>query len=103
QLDTIDFRNRVYYIVLGRPAQEDPSGFAGGATDFYQWEGNRPTNAIDPMGLETPSAGGYGSTIAADKRRVAEERAAAAAVVAAAGKNVIVIYDPYDEGAARWS
>src|SRR5208337_1041144 len=46
---------RVYSPTLGRPAQQDPIGYAGGGTNFYQWEGDGPVNSTDPMGLGDPA------------------------------------------------
>jgi uncharacterized protein RhaS with RHS repeats len=45
----------------------DPSGFGGGDTNLYRYEGNSPTNFVDPMGLasirETPCRRARSSSI----------------------------------------
>ena len=39
----------------GRWMSEDPTGFGGGLTNWYDFTGNNPTNATDPSGLRTDS------------------------------------------------
>ena len=41
-----------YSPSLGRFLEEDPSGFAGGSANLYQYVGNNPVNFRDPMGLQ---------------------------------------------------
>jgi RHS repeat-associated protein len=47
-----DSRGRPYSPTLMRWLQSDPLGFAAGDANLYRVEGNRPTNAGDPTGLE---------------------------------------------------
>jgi RHS repeat-associated protein len=46
-----DSRERVYSPTLMRPLQMDPLGQAAGV-NLYDWEGNGPTVAVDPTGLQ---------------------------------------------------
>jgi RHS repeat-associated protein len=46
------FDERWYSPTLGRPLQTDPIGFAGDTVNLYQWEGNRPTSSLDPIGFQ---------------------------------------------------
>jgi len=54
------YRARYYDPKIGRFISEDPIGFRGGV-NFYAYVGNRPTNAVDPFGLDyiifTPGGG----------------------------------------------
>jgi RHS repeat-associated protein len=45
------FRNRDYSPNLGRWMENDPSGFGGGDTNIYGYEGENPTNGMDASGL----------------------------------------------------
>jgi RHS repeat-associated protein len=56
---TYDSRRRVYSSLLGRPLQTDPLGLAPDINP-YRWEGDKPTNAKDPLGTE---AGGSGTSL----------------------------------------
>jgi RHS repeat-associated protein len=47
-----DSRFRAYSPTLGRFAQTDPIGFAGGDTNLYRAVGNAPPAYVDPTGLE---------------------------------------------------
>jgi RHS repeat-associated protein len=46
------YRARYYDPKLGRFLSEDPIGFLGGP-NFYAYALNRPTNLVDPLGLES--------------------------------------------------
>jgi RHS repeat-associated protein len=50
------FGRRYYDPSDGRWTSQDPLGFKAGDTDLYRYVANDPTNAIDPNGLETPTA-----------------------------------------------
>ena len=50
--------HRFYAPDLGRFLNRDPIGFKGGA-NLFQYAGGRPTQAIDPRGLEQHSVGFY--------------------------------------------
>jgi RHS repeat-associated protein len=45
------YRARYYDPQVGRFITEDPIGFSG-STNFYQFVGNNPVNALDPLGLK---------------------------------------------------
>ena len=49
--------NRYYGPALDRFISQDPSGFAGGTADLYQYADDQPTNLIDPTGLDGSSGG----------------------------------------------
>jgi RHS repeat-associated protein len=51
-----EFRHRAYSPTLGRWLSLDPLGSGSGDMNFYRYEGNRPTTANDPTGLETQTA-----------------------------------------------
>src|SRR5262249_39718061 len=42
---------RYYDEAIGRFMEQDPSGFAGGSANLYEYVNNDPTNAIDLTGL----------------------------------------------------
>jgi RHS repeat-associated protein len=48
---TYDSRDRVYSPTLRRPEQADPLGLVPG-NNYYEWEGDRPVNAADPLGTD---------------------------------------------------
>ena len=52
---TYNFRNREVSATLGRPIQVDMLRFGAGDVNFYRWEGNHPTNSVDPSGLDEVS------------------------------------------------
>jgi len=47
-----DSRERVYSPTLMRPLQADPLGLAPDS-NYYRWEGNGPTDRLDPDGTKT--------------------------------------------------
>ena len=49
---TYNFRIRDVSWTLGRPIQVDMLRFGAGDVNFYRWEGNRPVNVVDPLGLD---------------------------------------------------
>jgi len=51
-----DSRGRVYSPSLMRPLQADPLGLGPDDND-YRWEGNEPTDGIDPSGMAPPFGG----------------------------------------------
>ncbi len=55
-----DSRERVYSPTLMRPLQADPLGLVPDDND-YRWEGNGPTDGIDPSGMQPPNGGMPGS------------------------------------------
>jgi RHS repeat-associated protein len=57
QLKLYHVRNRVYDPSAGRWLQRDPIGYAGGL-NLYQYVGNMPYGAVDPLGLDATLAGG---------------------------------------------
>src|SRR5262249_37753113 len=50
------FRNRDLNPTVGRWAQQDPIGFAGGDVNLYRAEGDNPANGLDPSGLDSIDA-----------------------------------------------
>jgi RHS repeat-associated protein len=46
-------RYRLYDPALGRFAERDPTGLAGGDTNLYRYGLNNPVSSIDPMGTAT--------------------------------------------------
>jgi RHS repeat-associated protein len=46
-----DYRARYYDPSIGRFISEDPTQFAGSATNFYAYTENNPINLTDPSGL----------------------------------------------------
>ncbi|MGC4068868.1 MAG: RHS repeat-associated core domain-containing protein [Polyangiaceae bacterium] len=55
----VRFGARDYAPAMGRWANKDPIGFAGGDTNVYAYVGNNPVNSIDPEGLEVRIHVGY--------------------------------------------
>jgi RHS repeat-associated protein len=53
ELAGYSFRNREYSPILGRWFRNDPIGFDGNDVNFYRALSNKPTSALDPMGLES--------------------------------------------------
>jgi len=47
------YRARQYDARTGRFLQKDPIGFKAGDVNLFRYGGNSPTNATDPMGLES--------------------------------------------------
>lgn len=52
------YRTRYYNPATGRFISEDPAGFAGSGTDFYQYAGDDPIDFIDPFGLDKKNSCG---------------------------------------------
>jgi RHS repeat-associated protein len=48
----IDNRERWYSPTLGNYLTEDPSGYSGGYMNLYVYQGDRPINSSDPLGLK---------------------------------------------------
>jgi RHS repeat-associated protein len=59
------YRNRYYSFEMKSFISEDPIGFAGGM-NWYSYVGNRPVNAVDPLGLEEAYHQSSGLTIGTD-------------------------------------
>jgi RHS repeat-associated protein len=47
------YRARYYNPILGRFISEDPLGLVGSGVNLYAYARNHPTDALDPLGLET--------------------------------------------------
>ena len=73
-------RNRWYSPSVQRFISRDPIGLRGGA-NLYAYVGNRPTDAIDPYGLDATTATVFGARLAAAAAEVLPAFAAAAAEV----------------------
>ena len=54
-----DFRNRFYDPDKGRWLNLDPIGFSAGDSNLYRYEGDGPTTATDPSGLEERHTADY--------------------------------------------
>ncbi len=54
---------RYYDPTIGRFISEDPTGFSGSKTNFYNYVGNGPINAVDPTGLKTTAIIVYDTTL----------------------------------------
>jgi RHS repeat-associated protein len=52
-----NMRNRWYDPALGRFTRPDPLGIGGGDANLYRYVGNRPTDLVDPMGLDSVDTG----------------------------------------------
>jgi RHS repeat-associated protein len=59
------YRARYYSPEMGRFISEDPIRFEGGM-NWYAYVGNRPVNAVDPLGLEVSYHQSSGLTIGTD-------------------------------------